>query len=324
MTLPNQEQSRALLRKALWVRLIEQRIAEAYEEYEMRCPTHFSIGQEAAAVGVCAHLSKEDLVTSAHRNHAHYLCKGGNLKAMLSELYGKETGCASGKGGSMHLIDTEAGFLGAVPIVGSTIPIGVGASFSAYLRGTSTLTTIFFGDAATETGVFYESLNFAAIHKLPVVMVCENNLYSVMTSLKDRRPEGVEIYKIAESFGIFSAQACGNDLDEVYKLSGEAINHARSGKGPAFIELKTYRYLEHCGPFPDNQSYRSNHELEHWKNKDPIQLYKKRLLDNNIVTEQEVSEWMDAIHKEIDEAFEYAKVSPFPHKSSLTEGLFAA
>jgi TPP-dependent pyruvate/acetoin dehydrogenase alpha subunit len=325
MTLPNQEQSRDLLKKALRVRLIEQRIVDIYDEYEIRCPTHFSLGQEAIAVGVCAHLSKSDLITSAHRNHAHYLSKGGNLKAMISELYGKETGCASGKGGSMHLIDREAGFLGAVPIVGSTIPIGIGATFAAYLQGSTKLTVIFFGDAATETGVFYESLNFAALHKLPVVMVCENNFYSVMTSLRERRPEGFEIYNIAKPFGVFSEQGDGNDLDAVFQLSGKAIEHARSGKGPAFIEFKTYRYIEHCGPFPDDKlNYRSKNELEEWKKRDPIHAYKERLLTKQYITENEFLEWTTIIHKEIDEAIGYAKASAFPHKTALFKDLFAA
>lgn len=325
MTLLHKEQSRDLLKQALRVRLVEQKIVDLYGEYEMRCPTHFSLGQEAIAVGVCAHLSKDDWVTSAHRNHAHYLSKGGNLKAMIAELYGKETGCSSGKGGSMHLIDKEAGFLGAVPIVGSTIPIGVGASFAAYLQGTPKLTVIFFGDAASETGVFYESLNFAAIHKLPVVMVCENNLYSVMTSLQERRPEGFEIHKIAEPFGVYSAQGDGNDLDVVFQLSEGAINHARSGKGPALIEFKTYRYVEHCGPFSDaHLNYRPAQELETWKSRDPIRLYQERLLNKRYITESEFLEWTTLIHKEIDQAIDYAKSSAFPHKRSLLKDLFAA
>lgn len=325
MTLLSPEQSKDLFRKALRVRLIEQKIAELYTEYEMRCPTHFSIGQEAIAVGVCAHLSKEDLVTSAHRSHAHYLSKGGNLKAMLAELYGKETGCASGKGGSMHLIDREAGFLGAVPIVGSTVPIGVGASFAAHLQGTSTLTAIFFGDAATETGVFYESLNFAALHKLPVIMVCENNFYSVMTSLRERRPEGFEIHKIAQPFGVFCAQGDGNDIDDVFTISQKAIEHARSGQGPALLEFKTYRHIEHCGPLSDDHlPYRPKTELEEWKKRDPIHLYKDRLLNKKYITEDEILEWTRIIHKEIDEAVLYAKSSAFPHRSTLEQGLFAA
>lgn len=325
MTSLSPDQSKNLFRTALRIRLIEQKLVDLYGEYEMRCPTHFSIGQEAIATGVCANLSKDDFITSAHRSHAHYLAKGGNLKAMVSELYGKETGCASGKGGSMHLIDREAGFLGAVPIVGSTVPIGVGASFAAYLQGDSKLTAIFFGDAATETGVFYESLNFAAIHKLPVIMVCENNFYSVMTSLRDRRPEGFEIYKIGQPFGVFSAHGNGNDIDEVFQISQQAIEHARSGKGPALLEFTTYRHVEHCGPLSDEHiPYRPQNELEEWKKQDPIQLYKDRLLSKRITTEDEILEWTRIIHDEINEAVMYAKSSAFPHHSTLEEDLFAA
>jgi len=224
---PGPDVALKLLRGMMRIRLIEERIKHLYAEQEMRCPTHFSIGQEAVAVGVCAHLTREELVTSAHRSHAHYLAKGGDLKAMLAELYGKTTGCASGKGGSMHLIDLSVGFLGAVPIVGSTIPIGVGAAMSSVIQGERCLTVIFFGDGATEAGVFHESLNFAAIHKLPVVMVCENNRYSVLTSLEWRHPRGREIVELARGHGVLGRQGDGNDADAVYDLAGEAIDLPR-------------------------------------------------------------------------------------------------
>jgi pyruvate dehydrogenase E1 component alpha subunit len=183
-----QESRLALYRSMLKIRRVEERIQALYPEGDMRCPTHFSIGQEAVAAGVCKNLRLEDHVISAHRSHAHYIGKGGNLRAMFAELYGKVDGCASGKGGSMHLIDLSVNFLGCVPIVGSTIPIGVGAAFGAMLQDHAAITVIFFGDAATETGVFHESVNFAAVHRLPVLFVCENNLYSVNTPLDVRQP----------------------------------------------------------------------------------------------------------------------------------------
>ena len=306
------------------VRLIEERIRKLYAEQEMRCPTHFSIGQEAVAVGVCTHLNQEELITSTHRSHAHYLAKGGDLKAMLAELYGKATGCAAGKCGSMHLIDRSVGFLGAVPIVGSTIPIGVGAALSSVLQGDPILTVIFFGDAATEAGVFHESLNIAALHKLPVVMVCENNLYSVLSPLSVRKPEGREIVQLAQGHGVFNGQADGNDADAVYALAGEAIARARAGQGPAFLEFKTYRWCEHCGPLDDQHlGYRPPGEFEAWKARDPLKLYADRLRQHGVVSDADIAVMEKTIDAEIDEAVAFAKASPFPTRDQLTTHVFA-
>jgi pyruvate dehydrogenase E1 component alpha subunit len=319
------EMARRMLYGIMRIRLVEERVKTLYAEQEMRCPTHFSIGQEAVAVGVCAHLGREELITSAHRSHAHYLAKGGDLKAMLAELYGKATGCAAGKGGSMHLVDLKAGFLGAVPIVGSTIPIGVGAALSSVLQGNPELTVIFFGDGATESGVFHESLNFTAIHKLPVVMVCENNMYSVLTPLEWRHPKGREIRQLAAGHGVFTRQGDGNDVDEVYDLAGEAIEHARSGRGPAFLEFKTYRWLEHCGPNEDlHLGYRTRDEFDAWVARDPLKLYTTRLRELRVVTDAEIEHMAHAITFEIDQAVAFAKASPFPSRDQLMAHLYAS
>ncbi len=314
-----------MLYEIMRIRLIEERIRDLYADQEMRCPTHFSIGQEAVAVGVCAHLRREELITSAHRSHAHYLAKGGNLQAMLAELYGKATGCAAGKGGSMHLIDRSVGFLGAVPVVGSTIPIGVGTAFSSVLQGNPCLTVIFFGDAATETGVFHESLNIAAIHKLPVVMICENNLYSVLTPLDVRKPANREIVQLAEGHGVFSRQGDGNDADEVFTIAGEAIEHARAGRGPAFLEFKTYRWYEHCGPLSDEHlGYRPPGELDAWKARDPLKNYIDRLVANGTVNSTDLELMKKTIDAEIEEAVVFAKTSPFPSRDQLDKHLYAS
>ena len=307
------------------VRLIEERIRKLYAEQEMRCPTHFSIGQEAVAVGVCTHLKQEELITSAHRSHAHYLAKGGDLKAMLAELYGKATGCAAGKGGSMHLIDLAAGFLGAVPIVGSTIPIGVGAALASVLQDSPVLSVIFFGDAATEAGVFHESLNIAALYKLPVVMVCENNLYSVLSPLSVRKPKDREIVQLAQGHGVFNGQADGNDADAVYALAGEAIEHARASRGPAFLELETYRWLEHCGPLDDRHlGYRPPGEYEAWIARDPLRLYAERLRERGLVTPVDLEAMAREIGAEIDDAVTFAKSSPFPTRDQLAAHVYAS
>ena len=185
--------------------MVEEKIVELYPQQEMRCPVHLSIGQEAVSVGVCANLTREDIVFSNHRSHGHYLAKGGNLKAMVHEIYGKSTGCCFGRGGSMHLLDLSINFFGSTPIVGGTIPIAVGASLASKMQQKNNITTIFHGDGAVEEGVFHESLNFASLKKLPVLFVCENNLYSVYTPLSERQPNR-EIYKLVEAHDIKAYQ----------------------------------------------------------------------------------------------------------------------
>ena len=241
--------------------MVEEQIRNLYPEQEMRCPVHLSIGQEAAAVGVCAALHKTDFAFSGHRSHAHYLAKGGNLKKMLAEIYGKTTGCCGGRGGSMHLIDKNCGFLGSTPIVGSTIPIAAGAALTAKLKHIDNLTVVFFGDGACETGVFHETLNFAATKRLKMLFVCENNLYSVYSPLKVRQPTNRSLSDLAEGHGIKTSFVNGNDLEEVIRGSSDIIDYIKSESKPAFFELETYRWLEHCGPNYDNNiGYRSEKE----------------------------------------------------------------
>jgi TPP-dependent pyruvate/acetoin dehydrogenase alpha subunit len=307
----------------LRIRMIEERIVELYKEQEMRCPTHFSIGQEAIAAGVCAHLNNQDYVMSAHRSHAHYLAKNGDLKRMLAELYGKDTGCARGKGGSMHLIDIDVGFLGCVPIVGSTIPIGVGIAFGACLQNQDAITTIFFGDGATETGVFHESVNYAAIHKLPVLFICENNLYSCNTTLESRQPANRSIADLARGHGIVSFQADGQECDTVFETTANAIQEIRAGNGPVLLEFFTYRWLEHCGPNLDlHLGFRKPGEYEYWLKRDPIDLYKAQLLKEDILSELDIDNMRKKIQLDLHEAEVFAKESPFPPASALMSDVF--
>ncbi len=309
----------------LRVRRVEERIVELYPEQEIRCPTHLSIGQEAVAAGVCAHLTREDYAMSAHRSHAHYLSKGGDLNAMFAELYGKATGCAKGKGGSMHLIDRSVGFLGCVPIVGSTIPIGVGAAFGSMLQNHDGLTVIFFGDGAAETGVFHESLNFAALHKLPVLFVCENNLYSVNTPLSARQPDGRKITQIAEGLGLHAIQGDGQDVESVYEVAGEMISVARQGGGPAFVEYATYRWLEHCGPLTDTHlDFRPEGEYEAWLDRCPVSLARDRLTLERVLDDSALAAIELEIAEEIEKAVDHAKTSPFPQRAELTANVWAS
>jgi TPP-dependent pyruvate/acetoin dehydrogenase alpha subunit len=273
---------------------------------------------------VCRHLRREDHVISAHRSHAHYIGKGGSLRAMFAELYGKVDGCASGKGGSMHLIDLSVNFLGCVPIVGSTIPIGVGASFGAMLQDHAAVTAIFFGDAATETGVFHESVNFAAVHQLPVLFVCENNLYSVNTPLAERQPANRTIAELVRGHGIRTSQHDGQLVEPVDAVAGDTIAYIRNKGGPALLEFMTYRWLEHCGPLGDvHLGYRTQEEFDSWVARCPIRLHRKLLEDDGLMNEA-THEALDAeIAAEIDDAVTFAQTSPFPSRTELNRHIFA-
>ena len=250
----------------LRIRNIELEISKRYGEQKMRCPVHLSIGQESIPVSICANLKKKDEIVTAHRSHAHYLAKGGSLKKMIAELHGKISGCALGRGGSMHLIDTSVNVNAAVPIVGSTIPIGVGKSWANKLKKNTNIVVIFFGDGASEEGVFLESLDFAALHNLKVLFVCENNNYSVYSRINKRQSKRRKIFEIAKSLGVNSLKLEDHDLLKVYNKSKNILERIRKESKPFFLEIDTYRSLEHCGPNDDDSlSYRPKREINKWK-----------------------------------------------------------
>lgn len=315
---------RDLLRQMMRIRLVEERLAERYPEQEMRCPVHVSIGQEAVAVGACAALELRDYIVSTHRGHAHYLAKGGNLRAMLAEIYGKEAGCARGKGGSMHLIDPAVNMLGCTPIVGSSLPVAVGAAFGSRMAREDRVTLAFFGEAATEQGVFLESINFAALKRLPVIFVCENNLYSVYSPMAVRQPETRDRVALARASGLYADREDGNDVDAVFQLVTPAVQRARAGLGPSFLEFATYRWREHCGPHWDNHiGYRTEEEFQAWRRKCPIESYRMRLM-----LESEIDDgWVDALWRtlevEVEAAFSFAKAAPFPEPESMLSQVYA-
>jgi pyruvate dehydrogenase E1 component alpha subunit len=314
-----------LYKGMLRIRRVEEIIADRYLEQEMRCPVHLCIGQEAIAVGVCEHLTSADYTMSTHRSHGHYLAKGGDLKAMLAELYGRDTGCSRGKGGSMHLIDITAGFIGATPVVGSTIPMAVGAMFGQTLQGkTGRVSVVFFGEAATEEGVFYEALNFAALKKLPVVFVCENNGYSVYSPLSVRQPSGRDICKLADICGAITARGDGNDVLAVHNIAGKAIERARQGEGPFLLEFATYRFREHVGPGEDGYlGYRSQQEIDSWKARDPLPRLRDHLLAEKAVTDAELDAILETIDREVNDAIDFARNSAYPEPDLLREHVFA-
>jgi len=318
------EQGRELLRCMRLIRQTEETIAERYAEGKMRCPTHLCSGQEAVAAGVCLALNRDDLVVSTHRSHGHYLAKGGDLKRMLAEIHGKATGCSSGKGGSMHLVDRSVGFIGSTAIVGGTIPIGVGLGLSLQLQQSAQLSCVFFGDGATEEGVFYESLNFALQKKLPVLFICENNLYSVYSPLSVRQPIGRDIYRMVSDLGCPSDKGDGNDVLDVYAKTRSAVAAIRRGEGPCFLEFSTYRWREHCGPHFDNHiGYRSEAEYLQWKERDPIPYFEQQLVEAEVLTPEQVTALEESIQVEIMQAFEFAEQSPFPAPDQLAQHLMA-
>jgi TPP-dependent pyruvate/acetoin dehydrogenase alpha subunit len=257
--------ARSLLYSMRRIRCVEEMIAARYSEQKMRCPTHLSTGQEAVAAAVGAVLRRDDLAVSGHRAHAHYLAKGGDLPAMIAEIYGKATGCAGGHGGSMHLIDEAAGFMGSTAIVAGTVPVGVGLAYAMRLKRTEQVSCVFMGDAVAEAGVFFESVNLAVLKQLPVLFICENNLYSVYSPLGVRQPEGRSIHQMAAAMRLPSAHGDGNDVLAIYQMVEEGVRSIRAGGGPRFYEFATYRWREHCGPLYDNDvGYRSLAEFEEW------------------------------------------------------------
>lgn len=307
-----------LYRDMARIRAVEESIATHYSEQEMRCPVHLSIGQEAAAAGACAALERRDYALSGHRAHAHYLAKGGDLKGMMAEIYGKATGCAGGKGGSMHLIDLDAGFLGSAPIVGSTIAIAAGTAFAAQSRGEDRVTMVFLGEGATETGVFYETVNFAALKNLPLVFLVENNFFSVYSPMAVRQKGESRIVDIAEAHGIPAQRADGNDVERVYDLSRKAVDKARKGRGPSLLEFVTYRWREHCGPNYDNDiGYRTEAEYLAWKERCPVAAYERFLTKAGIATRADLDAAMAKEKAEAEAAINFAKQSPWPDAESV-------
>lgn len=298
------------------IRAVEEEIAEVYVEQEMRCPVHLCIGQEGIAVGACSALRQEDYVFGGHRSHGHYLAKGGDLNKMVAELYGRATGCAGGKGGSMHLVDLACGFMGSAPIVGSTIPIAVGAALGSCLRGENRVAMPFFGEGATEEGVFAESLNFAALKRLPVVFVCENNGFSVYSPLSVRQPANRDLMGIARAHGVEAYTGDGNDILEVCDLAEQAVQRARSGSGPTLLEFTTYRWREHCGPsFDDDLGYRTEEAIREGLQDCPIARLEQYLLRENMLEEKAIATIGEALSQEAKNAILFGKQSPFPDES---------
>ena len=312
-----------ILTKLLRIRLVEKQISERYSEQLMRCPIHLSLGQEACAVGVCQTLSIKDQVYSSHRCHSHYLAKSGNLKAMLSELYGKKSGCCGGRGGSMHLMDVSVGMMLSLPIVASIIPVAVGAALSFKIKKKKNIVVVFFGDAAVEEGVYHESANFASLHNLPIIFVCENNKYSCFTNIRDRQTSD-DFTRFAKCHNIKSHRMSGNKVMEIFCKTKNIIDDIKKNPSPFFLQLDTYRNVEHCGPNnDDNLNYRNNSEISYWLERDPINLYTKFLKKKRKITDDKLNKIISNLNDEITEAFHFAKNDKFPKINTLEKFIYA-
>jgi len=315
----------SLHRTMLRIRLTEERFVEPILSGTIKCPVHLCSGEEAIATGVCAALAKADYIFGNHRSHGHYLAKGGDLKGMVAEVFCRETGCSRGRGGSMHLIDPEHGMLGSAPIVAGTISLALGAALAAKTRNDGRVAVSFFGDGATGEGVLCESLNFAALKKLPIIFVCENNFYSTHLPIDEIRVSR-NIYKIGLPFGEKSYRVDGNDVLKVYEHTLKAVELCRNGEGPVFLECLTYRQRGHVGPDDNVQGahtdIRPAAEISRWLKKDPIKRMERHMLATGVFDREELADIRSSVDREVRDAFEFAVNSAFPPEEELNRYVF--
>ena len=315
---------RGLYRSMLRIRRIEEEIERRYHEDQMKTPIHLVIGQEATSVGCCAAMREADLLYSSHRTHGAYLAKGGDLKAMLCEMHCRINGCAGSRGGSMHLIDKRVGMAGTSAIVGGAVPIAAGAALAARMKGDDVVVAVLIGDATTEEGVTSESLNFAALKRLPVIFFCENNFYSVQSPLDRRQPHGRDIRAWAAGHGLPAIAVDGMNVLAVHDAMRRAVAQARSGGGPAFIEAAVYRFRAHGGAGDDSRTgYRAEAERQSWEAFCPIAMFREYLTMAGRLNDRRVDELERQIQIEVLEAFEFALASPHPVEQDLYRHVYA-
>lgn len=311
-----------MYRRMLLIRRFEEKSSELWSQGLLPGLVHLYIGEEAVAVGACSNLRKDDYIVSTHRGHGHLIAKGADVRRMMAELMAKATGCNKGKGGSMHICDFDMGIVGATGIVGSGIPIASGVGLSIQSRGTDQVCISFFGDGASNTGAFHEGINLAAAWKLPVVFVCENNMYAISvpasksTSAKNVADRGA-------GYGIPGVVVDGMDVIAVCEVVGEAVKRARSGVGPTLVECKTYRFRGHHEGDPKRGlTYRTEDELKSWEARCPIKTFRARLIEQGVITESEADEVVKSVEAEIAEAVKFAIESPPPDPSTAAEDVF--
>jgi pyruvate dehydrogenase E1 component alpha subunit len=309
-----------MYKKMLEIRSFEEKVFELYGQNLVPGTIHLYAGEEAVAVGVCSSLQKDDYITSTHRGHGHCIAKGAELKRTMAEILGKKTGYCKGKGGSMHIADFSIGMLGATAVVGAGLPIAVGAGLSVKLRKTRQVVACFFGEGASNQGTFHESINMASAWNLPVIFVCENNLYAMGT----RQSRIMNIKNVADravAYGIPGVTVDGNDILAVFEASQNAVDLARNGAGPALIECKTYRHKGHSRVDP--AKYRPKEEVEQWLAKDPLKRFKLTLLQNGTISQAELEKIDESVADEIEEAVRFAVESPYPAPEEALEDVYA-
>ena len=310
----------AFLLKLWQIRLFEEKVDEFFQLGKLHGTCHLYVGEEAVAVGACAHLQAPDYFTSTHRGHGHCIASGADLRRMMAELLGRATGYCKGKGGSMHIADVGRGNLGANGVVGGGLALATGAALSCKMQNTGGCVLCFFGDGAANQGVFHEAANLAGIWKLPIVYVCENNQYGMsMHVRKSTASESIAVRGIA--YGMPGEQVDGNDLAAVHAAVGKALERARRGEGPSLIECVTYRWKGHSKS--DANRYRTKEEIEQWKQRCPIARYRQELLERNVATEEELEAVRQQAERDIAEAVAFAEASPEPDVSTLTEDVYA-
>jgi len=318
----NRDQLRQLLRHMVVIRAAEERIADAVSRNDVKCPCHLVIGQEAPAVGMAVSIKSGDRVFGAHRSHAHFLALGGTLHQLFAEVQGKVTGCSRGMGGSMHLIDRRNNLFGTVPIVAATIPIAVGAALAAKMDHKDAMAVSFFGDGATEEGVFHESLNLAAVLKLPVIFVCENNLFASHLHINLRQPAD-SVCRYAQAHGVLWHRIDGNDVVAVLHAGAEATKRVRMGEGPQFIEMVTYRWRGHVGAREDlDVGVARKDDLDLWKRRDPIRRLADALSAIGSLGATELERIREEVRIEIDDAWKRAEGDPWPPSNALFEWVY--
>lgn len=314
-----------LYRTMLKIRLCEESFVESILTGDIKGPVHLYTGQEAIAAGVCSVLSKKDYVFGTHRSHGHYLAKGGSLLGLVAEVYGKEFGCSKGRGGSMHLSSPENGFLGAAPIVAGTISLALGAALAFKIRKVKRVVVSFFGDGAAGEGVLYESLNLAGLKRLPIIFVCENNLYSTHLPISECRARN-NIFKTGDIFCVPGVRVEGNDALKVHQAANHLVKLCREKSKPGLMECMTYRLRGHVGPDDNVQGshtdIRPREELLGWIKKDPIKRLESYLLKNRIITLKGINKINDELVKEVKAAHDFARNNPFPGKAALNNYVF--
>ena len=322
MNEPNDDVLRDMHRRMVRIRVFETEAGRLAEAGKIPGALHLYVGEEAVAAGVMVHLSDDDWITSTHRGHGHLIAKGGAYDRMFAELFGRATGYCRGKGGSMHISNMELGMLGANGIVGAGPPIAVGAAFSTKFRGTDRVAISFFGDGASNEGAFHEAANMAALYKLPVIFLCENNGYGEYTAQKDHQAI-VDVADRAAGYGMPGVVVDGMDAVAVYEAADAAIERARAGDGPTLLEAKTYRFFDHVGVRGMGLSYRTDEELEEWQKRDPIRMFEARLAELGVLSKEQAAAIHEEVVADVKAGIEFAESSPLPDPQTLLDDVYA-